>query len=76
MKAAHPARRIDLNPCKGITLPKPGPMPERYLDDEEVAAIEASLDAFDLAVVELLLGTGMHLGEAIGLHWESVNPER
>ncbi|UGT71566.1 site-specific integrase [Nocardia gipuzkoensis] len=76
MKAAHLARRIDVNPCKGITLPKPGPMPERYLDDEEVRAIEVSLDSFDLAVVELLLGTGVRLGEAMGLHWESVDLKR
>jgi integrase len=76
MKAAHQARRIPINPCKGIVLPKIGPMPDRYLDDDEIAAIQASLDAFDLVVVELLLGTGIRLGEAMGLHWESVNIQR
>ncbi|MFE3023219.1 tyrosine-type recombinase/integrase [Nocardia tengchongensis] len=76
MKAAHRAGAIDANPCKGIDLPKPGPMPERYLDDSEVSAITESLSDFDQLVVEVLLGTGMRLGEAMGLHWENVDLKR
>ncbi|MFE3052683.1 tyrosine-type recombinase/integrase [Nocardia sp. NPDC059239] len=76
MKAAHKARAIDSNPCKGIVLPKPGPMPERYLDDSEISAIIESMSDFDQLVMEVLLGTGMRLGEAMGLHWENVDLKR
>lgn len=73
MKLAHQARLINDNPCRGVSLPKSGPTPDRYLTDSEVAAIFASLDDFDRLLVEVLLGTGMRLGEAMGLHWESVD---
>ncbi len=76
MKAAHKAKVIDANPCKGVVLPKPGPMPERYLDDSEISAIKASLTEFDQLIVDVLLGTGMRLGEAMGLHWENVDLKR
>lgn len=76
MKAAVKARLIDSNPCSGVDLPKPGPMPERYLEDDELEAITSSLDAFDQFAVALLVGTGMRLGEALGLHWESVDLKR
>ncbi|MBB5913110.1 integrase [Nocardia transvalensis] len=75
MKAALNARLITSNPCKGIVLPKPGPMPEHYLDDSEISAIKVSLSDFDTLVFETLLGTGMRLGEAMALHWESVDLE-
>lgn len=76
MKAAVNARLIPANPCKGIVLPKPGPMPEHFLDESEISAIKVSLSDFDTLVFETLLGTGMRLGEAMALHWESVDLER
>ncbi|MBJ8344421.1 tyrosine-type recombinase/integrase [Antrihabitans sp. YC2-6] len=76
MKAALQAKLIPTNPCSGIKLPKAGPMPERFLDADEVSAIEASLDGFDAFVVKLLLGSGIRLGEAMGLHWQSVDLKR
>jgi integrase len=76
MKAAVKARHIDTSPCKEIELPKPGPMPERYLSPEEMDAITAPLDKFDQLVVAVLVGTGMRLGEALALHWQAVDLER
>lgn len=76
MKVARQARLINDNPCQGLTLPKSGPTPDRYLTDNELEAVFRSLDAFDRLVVELLLGTGVRLGEAMGLHWESVDLNR
>ncbi|WP_067705132.1 tyrosine-type recombinase/integrase [Nocardia jejuensis] len=76
MKSAQMARVITVNPCKGITLPKTGPMSDRYLDDSEVSAIASSLSDFDALVVSVLLGTGVRLGEAMGLHWENVDLKR
>ncbi|WJJ10414.1 tyrosine-type recombinase/integrase [Prescottella equi] len=77
MKAAEAARAIAYNPCKGVRLPKSGPAPERYLSDAELDAITDELDhENDKLAVRLLVGTGLRLGEAIGLHWESVDLAR
>jgi len=76
MKAAVKARVISVNPCSGIDLPKIGPMPEKYLEPDELDSIKSSMDDFDVFAVDLLVGTGMRLGEALGLHWESVDIDR
>ncbi|WP_187776351.1 tyrosine-type recombinase/integrase [Antrihabitans cavernicola] len=76
LKGANGARLIAYNPCKGVTLPKPGPMPERFLETEEFRAIQCSLDDFDRFATDVLIGTGARLGEALGLHLEHVFPER
>lgn len=74
LKAAEAARAITVNPCKGIRLPKAHPTPERYLADSELDAIIAALPhENDKLAVRLLVGSGLRLGEAIGLHWESVD---
>lgn len=73
LKAAVAARMIDKSPCVGITLPKSGPPLERYLTDQEIADITFHLSARDTFAVYLFLGTGMRLGEGLGLHWESVD---
>lgn len=73
MKAAVAKRIIAVNPCKGIALPAPEPQPERFLEDNEYRAIHATLDDFDQFAADLLVGTGLRLGEAIALHWEDVD---
>ncbi|NKS97517.1 tyrosine-type recombinase/integrase [Rhodococcus hoagii] len=77
LKAAAAARVIASSPCTGIRLPKPPPAPERYLTDDELDAILGTLEhANDRLAVRLLVGSGLRLGEAIGLHWESVDLAR
>lgn len=76
MRSAVKARILVASPCQGITLPRVGPTPERYLEDDEYKAIRAPMDPFDQLALDLLIGTGMRLGEALGLHWESVDLER
>lgn len=76
MKDAVRARLIDATPCYGIRLPDLPLAPERYLDDDE---IERLFDQFDWpyrTLVEVLLDTGMRIGEAVALHehridWDS-----
>lgn len=75
LRAAIPAY-IDVSPCKDIELPKSPPPPERYLEDEEFEAIRASLSDFDQLLVDVLVGTGVRLGEALGIHRESIDTER
>ncbi|WP_407107819.1 tyrosine-type recombinase/integrase [Rhodococcus aetherivorans] len=73
LRAAEFARVIPSNPCRGVKLPKGGKVIERYLTRDEVQDLLAVLDNRDSFVVELLVGTGLRLGEALGLHWESVD---
>lgn len=76
MRAAVGARLLTVSPCREIRLPRSGPAPDRYLTDVEQAAIVEHLDDRDAFAVELLVGTGMRLGEALGLHWENVDLAR
>ncbi|MFD6357197.1 tyrosine-type recombinase/integrase [Nocardia tengchongensis] len=76
LKSALKAKLIPENPCHDIEMPKPGPTPERYLEDDEVAALRAPLDEFDQLIVDVLVGTGMRMGEAQGLHREHIDLKR
>ncbi|MEC3952866.1 tyrosine-type recombinase/integrase [Nocardia sp. CDC153] len=76
MKAARKAKLITETPCVDIDLPKPGPSPERHLEDEEVAALRDPLEPFDQLILDVLLGTGMRMGEAQGLHREHIDIKR
>ncbi|MFE3254155.1 tyrosine-type recombinase/integrase [Nocardia sp. NPDC059091] len=57
-------------------LPKPGPSPERHPEDDEIRALRAPLESFDQLIVDVLLGTGMRVGEAQGLHKEHIDLKR
>ncbi len=72
LRAAVPGL-IDATPCVGIELPTPPPAQERYLTDVETAGILYHLDEQWRVLVELLLGTGLRIGEASGLHWHRVD---
>ncbi|QQM15124.1 tyrosine integrase [Gordonia phage TinaLin] len=73
MKAAAGARLIPANPCRGVKLPPIPPQPDRYLEDAEYNAIRVTLNDFDQFAADLLIGTGLRLGEALALHWEHVD---
>lgn len=73
MKAAVTAGILDKSPCFDIKIPKDGVSPERYLSDDEQDAIVAELEGLDVTLVRLAFGTGLRLGEILGLHWESVD---
>ncbi len=76
MRSAFRSELIPVNPCHDITLPKPGPTPERYLEDDEFEALRKPLDEFDQLIVDVLIGTGMRMGEAQGLHREHIDIKR
>jgi integrase len=73
LRAAVNADLISRNPCTDISLPRIGPTPDRFLEADEVAAIRAPLEADDQFVMDVLVGTGLRWGEAVGLHWEHVD---
>ncbi|UGT45169.1 site-specific integrase [Nocardia yamanashiensis] len=76
LRSALKANLISENPCHDIELPKAGPTPERYLEDDEFAALREPLDDFDRFIVDVLIGTGMRMGEAQGLHREHIDLKR
>ena len=73
LKGAVAARMLDKSPCVGVKLPKSGEHHDRYLTDDELAELKYELSARDSFAVDLFVGTGMRLGEGLGLHWESVD---
>jgi integrase len=56
------------NPCSHVTLPTQPHGQERFLTDAEVDRILFHLDGRYRLFAELLVGTGLRLGEACGLH--------
>lgn len=73
LNVAISAGLLEHNPCQGVTLPKHPPGRERFLTDVEVDKIFYHLDGRNRVLAELLLGTGMRLSEACGLHWHRVD---
>jgi len=73
LKAAVNDGRLDRNPCRGVDLPPLPPEEERYLTDVEVDQVLYRLDGVYRAIAEVMLGTGMRIGEACGLHWHRVH---
>jgi integrase len=73
LKAAQLDGRIEANPCRGVELPPLPPAEERYLTDVEIGQILYRLDGVYRMLAEVLLGTGMRISEACGLHWHRVN---
>ncbi|WP_191094283.1 tyrosine-type recombinase/integrase [Nocardia colli] len=76
LKAARKAKLITDNPCHDIDLPKAGPSPERFLEDDEFVALREPLEELDQLIVDVLVGTGMRMGEAQGLHKEHIDLKR
>src|SRR5699024_1648649 len=73
LKAAVAARILPSSPCVGVVLPRGSGVVERYLSDAELATIRWGLPEHDQLTINLLVGTGLRLGEALGLHWDHVD---
>lgn len=73
LRSAVAARILPSSPCIKITLPKITRELERVLSAEEEAAILWGLGEQDRLAVSLMVGTGLRLGEALGLHWDHVD---
>lgn len=59
---------LDGNPSLGVTLPDLPTAQERYLSTTEVDQVFYHLDTRWRILCELLVGTGLRIGEAAGLH--------
>ncbi len=73
----HRDERIDLNPAAPVSFPKPEKKLPQFLSTREVSRLvkmpEGKHAPRDLALIELIYGTGIRLAEAHGLNVESVN---
>lgn len=73
LDAAVEHRLIDVSPCSGIALPVVPPAQERFLTADEVEGLREHLHGQWRLLLEILLGTGLRIGEAAGLHWHRVD---
>jgi integrase len=68
LKDAVRAGVLEHSPCFGIRLPALPPAPERYLSDDEVDILFHHFDGVYRLLVEVLVETGLRMGEAVALH--------
>lgn len=68
LRAAVAEGLLDANPCAGVRLPTRAPGRERYLSAADESRILYQLDDPFRLLVELLVGTGLRISEACGLH--------
>lgn len=68
LRAAVHEGLIEYSPCDGVRLPATPPGRERYLSETEVSQLLWYMDGPERLMVEILLGTGLRVGEAVGLH--------
>lgn len=73
LKAAVAHGLLDANPATGVTLPDLPAAQERYLSTAEVQAVFYHLDTRYRVLCELLVGTGLRMGEAAGLHTDRLH---
>lgn len=77
MRSAVRARRLLDDPTSNVTLPTIPPPDDFYWERDEIDQLRPQLtDVQDLALFELLLGTGVRWGEAVGLHLPRWQPLR
>ena len=68
---------IDVNPAHGVRLPARQPKAAVFLPTpEQVAGILSRLPEPSFTLMLLLVGTGLRVGEAIGLCWEDIDLNR
>ncbi|MGP3927924.1 tyrosine-type recombinase/integrase [Streptomyces sp. 8N616] len=71
-------RRLAHNPARPAVLPRPPAAERRIWTPQEAARFLRychQTDPFMADLCELLIGTGMRRGEALGLHWNDAHPD-
>lgn len=59
---------LSSSPCVGVTLPTTPTGQEKFLTDDEAGALLSHFDGRWRVFAELLIGTGLRISEAAGLH--------
>lgn len=77
LRAAVRLDRIRRDPTSDVVLPTVPPPSDFYWERDEIDAIRGQLeDVQDQALFEVLIGTGVRWGEAVGLHLPRWQPLR
>lgn len=77
LRTAVRARKLAHDPCALVVLPTVPPPSDFYWEREEIDALRGQMVGLrDLALLELLIGTGVRWGEAAGLHLPRWQPLR
>jgi site-specific recombinase XerD len=77
VRGAVRARRLVHDPTGNVTLPTLPPPDDFYWERDEIDKLRTQFtDVQDLALFELLIGTGVRWGEAVGLHLPRWQPLR
>jgi site-specific recombinase XerD len=77
LRGAVRLRRLVHDPTSNVSLPTIPPPDDFYWERTEIDALrEPMVDPQDLALFELLIGTGVRWGEAVGLHLPRWQPLR
>lgn len=70
-------RALPDNPAAAVRLPRAEPLPVRAMTGEQLAQVRNAIRGHPFEPIYLLLmGTGVRVGEALGLDWRDVDLER
>lgn len=67
---------ITTSPCRGIVMPPTGHRAVRILETHHVVSLAASIDPRYRALVLVAAGTGLRIGELLGLTWDRIDLDR
>jgi integrase len=75
MESAVDDAIIVANPLRKVRVPAHAPKRRRFVTDAELAAVVAQIDsAHDRLLIQLMAGTGLRIGETLGLTAADIGP--
>jgi integrase len=75
LKEAIKSRRLKYNPCKDVSLPRPGVKPMNIAVETEIESLAESIDGRYRAIPLIGCHTGLRASELFGLRWRNVHFE-
>lgn len=73
LEYAVKAKRLQTNPAKGLTMPRPAPRTHRYLTVAEIDSLISAINPAHQDITRCLAFTGMRFGEAAELRVKDID---